>query len=489
MAQWMAEEKEYPVFTPFEGSDLKRYGFWRPPLWNLLEAGFFLILGFSETLVKFLTPFIAFLTGLAVFILVKKIFNEKVAFIASIISVTVPSFVTYSVLFYTDILFTFFTTLFFLIFIIAVRDNNKKYLFLSGIFGSLALLTKISGLAGYVFVAFVFLYQLLKEKKFLSLFKKYLPLALILILIPSTWILVRNWHYFGSPCYNPPFIKIFDTSGCNIDKFQEKYQFAGRVEQVGTEQDVYSMGIINYLDFAYGPVYFLIFTFFCGLALLFFKRDVIGDVISISLIFLLLIFYISTSRAEDTARYTLGWVSIIALVSARWLEEIYEFIKKYQKYLALIVFVLIIFISYQNLTGKLDIMATVKQFSPAFFEACDWIKQNTAEDSLLLTIWGHRAVYSCQRSCSHYLADIVLSRDLNYTLQVAKENGITHLFIQKFSIDLTNPHLTEKYDWDFVQFLENNPDHFKKVFENGPSLQQCMQQGGCDGNIVYEIKF
>ncbi len=85
------------------------------------------------------------------------------------------------------------------------------------------------------------------------------------------------------------------------------------------------------------------------------------------------------------------------------------------------------------------------------------------------------------------LADISLSRDLNYTLSVAKQLGITHIFIQKFSIDSQNQHLQENYDLDFVQFLENNPEHFKNIYENGLSLQECLQQGGCDGNIVYEI--
>jgi len=199
----------------------------------------------------------------------------------------------------------------------------------------------------------------------------------------------------------------------------------------------------------------------------------------------------STARAEDTARYTLGWVSIIGLISARWFEEIYNFIKKYQKHLALVVFVFVVFLSYQSLTEKLDIMARVKQFYPTFFEACDWIKQNTPKDSLLMTIWAHRAVYNCQRSSVGNMADIALSKDLNYTLSIAKQHGINYLFIQKFSIDLQNQRLQERYDVEFVQFLENNPEHFVKIYENGPSLQECQQywQRGypCDGNILYQV--
>jgi len=86
-----------------------------------------------------------------------------------------------------------------------------------------------------------------------------------------------------------------------------------------------------------------------------------------------------------------------------------------------------------------------------------------------------------------------LSRDLNYTLQVTKANEITHIFIQKFSIDPANKHYSEHYDLEFVQFLEAYPEHFVKVYENWASLQerQAYWQRGyqCDRNIIYEIKW
>ena len=130
-------------------------------------------------------------------------------------------------------------------------------------------------------------------------------------------------------------------------------------------------------------------------------------------------------------------------------------------------------------------MAQVKQFSPLFFEACNWVKQNLPENITLTTIWGHRAAYSCQRNAVGHKVDIFLSRDVNYTKEIANKQGITHLFIQKFSI--YDVPLAEKYGIESIQFFESNPETFIKVFENGPELEQCLQQGGCDGNIIYEI--
>jgi 4-amino-4-deoxy-L-arabinose transferase-like glycosyltransferase len=485
MAQWIAGEKEYPVWVPFEGNNLQRAGFDRPPLWNLLEASFLFVFGFHEFIIKFLTPFIAVLSGIALFVLIKKLYNEKVALIASIIFVAIPSFVTYSVLFYTDVLYTFYFLLFVLTFILALKTGAKKYWIVSSVFGALAFLSKTTGYAVYAFVVFVFIYQLIKEKKLVALLKKYSVWILISIVILSTFFM-RSFFYYKTPACNLP-LPLFKANECTINNFQSKYEFSGITEQVGTEVSPTQMGITNYLNFAYGNIWFVVFGFICGLLLLFLRRNDVDILIILSMATIIFILAQFIQRAEDSARYMLGWAPIIALIAGSFFDGIYDFIKKYQKYIALIVFIIVIIFAYLNLRDKLDTMFQVKQFSPLFFDACNWIKENTPKDSLIFTVWGHRTVYSCQRSSSGNLADISLSKDLNYTLSVAKQLGITHIFIQKFSIDSTNSHLSEKYDLDFVQFLENNPEHFKNIYENGPSLQQCLQQGGCDGNIIYEI--
>jgi len=150
-------------------------------------------------------------------------------------------------------------------------------------------------------------------------------------------------------------------------------------------------------------------------------------------------------------------------------------------------FVLVTLFGIETLSIKANSMWQIKQFSSLFFDACNWIKQNTPEDSLIMTIWAHRAVYNCQRNAVGNMADISISQDVDHILSTAKENGITYLFIQKFS--LSNTAYAETYTVDFVKLLEAHPEHFKVVYENGVSLEQCIQQGGCDGNIVYEIVF
>jgi len=489
MAQWIGENREYPVWRPFEGSDIDRVAFERPPLWNILEGGIIFLVGYHEFIIKSLTPFIAVLTGLALFILAKRLYNEKVAFIASAIFVTIPSFVTYSVLFYTDILFTFYFMMFFLTFLMYMKDRSKKYWLLSAAFGGLAFLTKLPGVVVILFVGFMFVYELLKNFKTgnrLEIIKSY-SLFIILMGAVCSGFLIRNIIYYKTPHCNIP-IPFFNPV-CNIDEFEDKYSFAGRTEAAGTEVGVLSMGLTNYLDFAYGNVWFVIFGLLGGIILMGAKKDQKDLVILFIVLLMSLIIYQSdiSFRAEDTARHTLGWAPFIAIIAASYFEEVYNFIKQYQKYLALVVFVFVVVIGYQNMDGKLQVMDQVKQFSPSFFEACDWVKENVPKGSLITTVWTHRTTYSCQRNVIGAFPDIRLSRDLNYTLDVAKQHRVTHIFIQKFSIDYQNRQLQETYDWDFVKFIEDNSEHFKKIYENGPSLDQCRQVGGCDGNLIYEI--
>jgi len=488
MAQWIEENKEYPKWIPFEGTNLYGKNFGKAPMWNFVEAGLFLLFGFSEFLVKILTPFVAtFMLGLTVFIFGKKIFNERIAFMASILMVSVPCLVTYSVLFYADAFFTYVFTSFVLFTILALKENEKKYWILSGLFAAFSLLTKTPGLAVFPVISLAFLYEFYKTKKFKI--KKYFPFIILLILICGPWVL-RSLVYFKTPVC----AAMFTTEECK-KTFQYEVQtnnnFAGRTTPGGSELSVLNMGLTNYLNFAYGSIFFIPLFFLCGLYLVFKQRKIENVMLLIVLVSFIPVLAMSTERAEDTARYMLGTMISISFITAIYLEVIYKFIEKYYKHLALIVFILVISFGFWNLNEKLKIMIAVKQFSPSFFEACNWIEKNTPEDSLLFTVWGHRATYNCHRDISFYGSlpdsrDIILSNDLDLVLSRFEAHGITHVFLQKFSIDTKA--YREKYPTQFVQFLENNPDHFKKIYENGPVSTQCLQ-GGCDGNIVYEIVY
>ncbi len=515
LSQWIAEKKEYPVWTPFVSTNLDKINFARPPLFNTLQASFLFAFGYHEFIIKIFTPFISILTVLSSFLLVKRLYNKTIGLISSIILVTFPSFITYSVLFYNESLFLFYTTLSILLLLLSIKDNNKKYWVLSALFASLAFLTKHNGIIFLVFLPLIGIYWLIyeKSKRKIDIFRDYFVFGVIFLLMLSPFLL-RNFNYYKTPlCYPLPF---FDTSGCAVLDFKPKYEFEIRTLQGGSENNLMRFGLVNFVNFAYGewsidkvplkflykPIeplatyiaknmgltlssFILLMGGFAGLIIMIMKRSHINLILLIILFTSLLVFYQSRFRAEDAARYVLLWAPIIAIISAFYWNEIYKILNKYHKYFGIVIFVILLLIGYQSVVGRLSTMANVKQFSPSFFEACDWVKENLPEDSMLLTFWGYRAVYNCQRNIASAYADIRLSNDPQYITDVSKQHGITHLFIQKFSI--SGEPSRESYSIDFVRLLETNPVYFEKVYENGPSLDDCFNQGICDGNIIYKI--
>jgi hypothetical protein len=493
LAQWIAEEKEYPIWTPFEQTKLVKWGASRPPAWNLLEASMYFIFGFNDGIVKFLTPFIGVvLTGIVVFILGKILYNKEIGLIAAIITITISSFVTYSVLFYTDILFVFYFSLFILTFFLAISNKKEKYWILSGVFAGLTFLTKTVGFVIFPFLFLVILYQVYKKYELKLMIKNYILLFVLFFILTGSFFL-RNMIYYHTPsCENFVFFK---GDGCSQTyEYNTTKNFEGSIQQTtGTAQNFLNMGIINYFNFAYGNIWFVPLSFICGLILIGTRKNVNDLLIILLLIAFLSIFYISSSgRAEDTSRYTIGLVPIIALIAGNYFDVLYDFIKNHYKYFSLIIFIFVLVFSYLNFNEKLITMFQVKKFSPAFFEACDFVKKNTTDDALIMTVWDHQTAYNCQRNviclqCLPESADLVLGNDVNFTLEKLEKNDITHIFIQKFSLGTSN--LGTVYPISFVQLLDNNPKNFIKIFENGPSVQQCVQSGGCDGSIIYEIKY
>jgi 4-amino-4-deoxy-L-arabinose transferase-like glycosyltransferase len=518
ISQYIAQNVDYIQWVlPVEGTKISAAGFHRLPLWHLLQASFYFIFGFHDIIVKFLTPLVGvILIGIVTFLLGKELKSKEVGLFAAIIVVSIHSFITYSVLFYTDILLTFSLVLFLLTFVKAIKTEKKINWILAGAIAGLTFLTDRAGLIVLPFILLSFLYQLYRKKQFPQLLKNYIFLLIPCLVLISAYF-IRNTVLFNNPfCQMPEYLisweKFFKNSKCSIDlNYKSNYNFEGSSTGVGTEMEIFKMGIINYILFAYGSTSFIsplfayglivIFAFICGLFTVYQER-VHNDVylILITATFLL-IFYVSLGgRAEDAARNTVGLVPFVVIIAAVYFEKLYSLLKKYKIILAIIFSVFIISFSLWSLFTKLESLKSVKNFSPYFFEACNFIKENTSENALLMTVWDHGTIYNCQRMATSFgymsdSPDIAISGNLTLVLERLKANGITHIFIQKFSI--SKRFLTARYPKSFIDFMDKYHEHFKKIYENGPSISSCETQNGytqdedlvCDGTIVYEIKY
>lgn len=502
-ARYIGENVEYPLFTPLYGSELQQERFNRPPLWNLIEGSFYMFFGFHETIVQFLQPFIALLTGLVIFYFVRKLYGENTAIVAGIIAVTIPSFVTYTVAFYTTIPYVFFFSIAFLSFLTTIKTGEKKFWIIAGIFTGLSILANIAGLFLIFFIAAVGLVEIFRKldrQTYIGVIKRYGFILLVAALLVLPWV-GRNIHYYYLPgCDN---LQSIITGNCYGESYQSAFQFEGRTRQVGTETGILSFGLTNYLQFAYGftssnpflnliGLAFIPFTFIAGLFIVLRRRDTVDIAIFAAVVIFALIFFqfggLFSGRSEDTARYFLSAAPLIGILSGIYIATLLKFESKRKKIILISAMIIVAVLSLTSVTQKLEIMGNVKNFSPLFFEACDWTKENLPQDANMLSLHTYPTRYNCERAAVWEIpdkGDIVLSNNISLVKERLALNGIDYIFVQKFS--LSQQAFSQSYPVSFVQFLENNSDSFRKVYENGPPLQQCIAQGGCDGTIIYQV--
>lgn len=521
LAKKIAESLEYFKYYDFIGDNLKQVGYYRPPLWNFFGASFFLF--FGEFGYRVLLPLLAFIYGIGIYSLLTKIFDESSALFSTILAITIPSFVTYSLLFYVDCLFTLAMTFSFLFYVYFEKTKRVKYLIVSSIFGSLAVLTKVIGLSIFVFYGLIFLKKIFDERFRLTRFLKnnsHLIIAIFLLFLFGFSIWIRNYFVYGDFCYFKIPLLSKSENVCVISKHQNKFEFKGRTEEVGSEVDVLKFGLTNYLNFAYGNWYFFMLFVFSGIVLSIFEKRFSFLFFLLSFLIFLIIKPGVIYRTEDTARYTLGWSGFLCILAGYsfWsiVKDFKNVVKRGYETLRIILIMLLfvltistqflgIFLPNDYAFGKRIVMiASVKTFSNEFFKACGWVKNNLPKNVTLMSLWTYRVTYNCERKATSGNPDIRLSKDLNLTLNLLKNAKITHIFLEKFSIDPKNRQLSEKYDLEWVEFLVKNDKHFKVIYDSGMCYNtatkeminanisqtiKLLKEGYfCDGVTIFEVK-
>ena len=145
---------------------------------------FFLYLGFDIAAVRLLVPIIFMNSALiSTYALGKTLFGRKEAFIATLFLFTFPYFWHVGTAIYTDIPLTTFTTLFLLFFYLGI-EKETKYLYISAIFISIALLIKMNAI---LFIFAAFFYLIIRKKIDVCRKKEFIISAMI---IPLSFLIV-----------------------------------------------------------------------------------------------------------------------------------------------------------------------------------------------------------------------------------------------------------------------------------------------------------
>ena len=318
IAKEMASRKEYLLYLDYYKPNPPAYGYLS--LFHFLEAFGFLI---SEWFARLLLPLTVFLIAFSMFVIFWKLFDEKVALISAILFQTFQSTVIYSVTFYVDTLLTLFSFLAFGFLLLYLKEKKLHYFYLSSAFSSILLILKpMIPLVVFASTAFFVIYLVYLERNI-----RLLVFFLFPLLIFSS-VILNNIFAYGKICVGywilSDYLNKFLNGSCEIKnvEYKDQYSFSARTEQIGSEVDLFSFGLLNYFDFAYGYSMFIIFT-------LVFSVTYIAITRKIELLFpllpaaLLVIYSISIdyfvynnfgifSRTEDTARYLLFFNPFVA---------------------------------------------------------------------------------------------------------------------------------------------------------------------------------
>jgi len=465
-SRWIAENSIYPIYEPMRGTEILHEKIVIPPLYSITQSFMWLIVG--EVGLKFLIPVFSILAAAMIYLFLKKFDKPKAGLVAAIAFLTTPSLVTYGILNYTD-------TLLCLLFIcsayfsyIAFECKRMSYYVLAGIFIGLSFLTKGSG---FLIIIILVLYFLLNVK--FKEIKNWNILITILIMFGVMilpWV-IRSLILYNSICYHPILLQ-----GCDpvLDKEIPKLkglEFAGRIQETGTEASVWKIGLLNYYNFAFGWTVLILFIF--GIASFLVKKSKMSILLASWLLIFIPIFLLSTTselfgstgRAEDTARYTLPLVIPIVMIAGIFVEDLFESLKKYSKAISMIFAILLLFSFLFYAQQKLDTMRNIKMFSSGFFEGCNWIKENTPENSIFFSIYAHHTMYYCNRKSISFLpdnAEIQLTNN-DTAYEHLKLHGFDYVFIQEFTI--SNIAYREAISTSFLNYLEMS-NKSEKVYDN-----------------------
>jgi len=289
-------------FIPSGGDNFyawPKMGFRAPLLPYLLMPLYFFHLDF---LVLFFVAIVGAFSICLVYLLGKKLFNEKVALYSAILFLLIPLHVVYSAKILTDVFFTFFVLLTFLSFWKGYEEGNKKHKVLFGIFLALTLLSRYTAL--WIMPIFL-IYFLVRDNSLKFLKDKYLGYSILAFfgtLIP--------WFIYGISEYHSPFgafIHGFKASGYwgGLKSWTFFFQYWWHMFSISGFVFIVALIYILYKkEFFKKEIYFLLiwFAFFLGMA-------------------------IYMPHKED--RFILAIVPTIALISGYFIDKI----KKYKKFI------------------------------------------------------------------------------------------------------------------------------------------------------------
>ncbi len=206
-ARFLADNGHFPLFEPLG----RQEPFWPPPLFHIMAAFMYSAFGFfwhnaGEFGMKMLSPLLGSFTLVFVYLINRKLFDEKVAFYSMLFTAFIPIFIDYHVFGYIDGAITLFT-------VMSIYFALDGRYIKSAVAAGLCAMTKYNG----IFILPLLLYITYKKTKNNKAFlKKVFVIFAILLVMAAPWF-ARNYIHFGNPFW--PFMN-FMFGGIKTGSFE-----------------------------------------------------------------------------------------------------------------------------------------------------------------------------------------------------------------------------------------------------------------------------
>jgi 4-amino-4-deoxy-L-arabinose transferase-like glycosyltransferase len=399
----------------------------RPLIFPLIWA-FLMLFNISEVVSRFLLVFVpSMLSVFFIYLAAKEIFNKRIGLITAAIYSTIWINLFYSSRFLVHMmdLALLFASIYF--FVKATKaEINFKHLAISLGLLSFATLTRYPD--GIIFFVY-FIIIILAKKLYLNKLKFWL--AGIIGLSPLLLFFIINYFTRGN---------IFPAllGGTYL-----------KPVQAGGQAAPFAFNILNYIPlflqkilfvfFIIGLAY-LLFELFLGYNLLV-KNEKLRNILLLVLIplvfYAFFIFYLR--GAED--RWLFETILSLVIISAAGLDIVFRYVQKYNKIIAIILVIGILFAGgYYQITYADPLIKQKKDSYTQMQQAFYWIKDNTPQNSIIIG-YGIEpyAVYYADRQYDRL--ELYNSSNLSDSLA---EYMVIHGFVPQ--LDYVNPYLQENQD-------------------------------------------
>lgn len=407
------------------------------PLIPYAMAGAFFLFGQSILVGKLVIFFASLASILVVYFIGKNVYNQNAGFIASFLLCIHPKHVEYSVSILKDNLYFLLFLLAFWFLFLAVKENKLIQWSLFGLFVSLSFLARYMTAILLVTALFV---VILKRK---DINWKYLLVGLLVFFIVLAPWGMYTYTHFGQPFFSVTKYYTYSTTGWEGMSFESEAPQISDYLQENSFLDIILIKLKLIPLTAYLlPILFnpLIFLFAIPIFLL---RDSFSRNLKLYFLLLMCVYFVQFSSQVSFGErvfFALIYTSLIPIGFI--ISKIPDFVKKNKikvnpsKVLAVILIILTLS-SFVLLQWKLEDLKSYKmqETQEAFGKLGDFVKNNVAEDAIIMTILPADINYFTHRNTVMDPYNFARSKEYDVSKyserskEEIKNYGVTHVLI------------------------------------------------------------